>query len=117
MKKSIATLFVSLLLVFGCAVAPTSPAQAVFIAKQDYAVALTTAVAYKRLPPCTGTSTVVCSDLHLVDQIQKADDAAYALLNGAEKTVRLGGSNMQLAVNAAQQAVLALSSIVATLAK
>lgn len=114
MKKILAILCVSLL--FGCAVTPKSPAQAVFAAEQNYAVALSAAVAYKKLPPCVANAAVtLCADAKVVGQLQAADVAAYALLQGAQATVRTGGGNVQLAVAAAEQAVLALSTIVKTL--
>ena len=110
--------FIGLLAFAGCATTGTTlPSQAVFQAKSDYAVALTAAVAYKNLPRCGPTVIKVCSDPKIVTQLQKADDAASALLDGAETTVRTGGSNAQLAVTAAQQAVSALTSITQMLGK
>lgn len=103
-----------LTLVASCASAPQSAQQAVFAAKQDYAVALQTAVLYKRLPPCP-TATKICSDKAVLTRIQKADDAAAALLDGAEATVRTGGGNVAMAMQAATQAVAAFSSITKTL--
>lgn len=112
MKRFAAVLALAIL--SACALIPQSPQQAVFSAKQSYAVALTAAVAYKRLPPCP-TPSKVCSDKKVVGQLQKADDAAAALLDGAEVTVRTGGGNVAMAIQAAQQAVAAFTSITATL--
>ena len=112
MKRFLA--FALFTFVAGCASAPQTPAQAVFTAKQDYAVALTAAVAYKNLPKCP-TVAKVCSNPAIISQLQKADDAASALLDGAEVTVRTGGSNTQMAITAATQAVAAFTSITKTL--
>lgn len=109
MKKLFASAVLALFLT-ACALAPQSPAQAVYQAKTDYAIALTAAVAYKRLPPCP-TASKVCSDPKIVKQLQAADTAAAALLDGAEVTVRQGGGNAQMAITAAQQAVAALTSV------
>lgn len=111
--KRLLAVFV-LTLVASCASAPQSPQQAVFAAKQDYAVALTAAVAYKRLPPCP-TATKLCKDPKVVAQLQKIDDASAALLDGAEVTVRAGGGNVAMALQAATQAVSAFTTITKTL--
>ncbi len=112
MKRLLAVLILAT--AAACASAPQSPQQAVFAAKQDYAAALTAAVAYKRLPPCP-TATKLCKDAKIVTQLQKADDAAAALLDGAEATVRTGGGNVAMALQAATQAVSAFSTITKTL--
>lgn len=91
-----------------------SPQQGVFAAKQSYAVALTAAVAYKRLPPCP-TPSKVCSDPKVVSQLQKVDEASAALLDGAEATVRSGGGNAAMAVKAATEAVSAFTTITQSL--
>lgn len=106
--------------VVGCAAISSgdkTPAQAVYAAEQHYVVALLVAVKYKKLPPCVeiGPNLPLCSKSSVVTQIQKADEAAYALLSGAQATVRSGGSNLELAVTAAQQAVLAFATITKTL--
>jgi len=98
-----------------CALAPQSPQQAVYAAKQSYVVALTAAVAYKHLPACP-TVSKICSDPKIVAQLQKIDDASSALLDGAEVTVRTGGGNMQMAITAAEQAVSAFTTITQSLA-
>ncbi len=116
MKRILAILILTTVAACAGVSAPQSPQQAVFAAKQSYAVALTAAVAYKRLPPCP-TVTKVCSDPKVIAQLQKIDDASAALLDGAEATVRTGGGNVQMAITAAQQAVAAFSSITQTLGK
>jgi hypothetical protein len=114
MKRLLAILILTTVAACAGVTAPQSPAQAVFAAKQSYAVALTAAVAYKRLPPCP-TTTKVCSDPAIVSQLQKIDTASFALLDGAENTVRSGGSNVQMAITAAEQAVQAFTTITSTL--
>ncbi len=114
MKKLVAVFVLTLVASCASVTATLDPQQAVYAAKQSYAVALTAAVAYKRLPPCP-TVTKVCSDKAVVVRLQKADDAAAALLDGAEATVRTGGGNVAMAMQAATQAVAAFSSITKTL--
>ncbi len=116
MKRLIGAFVLTLVSACASVTATLDPQQAVFAAKQSYAVALTAAVAYKRLPPCP-TATKVCKDAKVIAQLQKIDDASAALLDGAETTVRSGGGNVQMAITAAQQAVAAFTSITATLGK
>jgi hypothetical protein len=101
-----------------CASTPTNPQQAVFAAKQSYAVALTVAVAYKKLPTCAPTAPPLCSKPDVVATLQKVDTASSALLNAAENTVRTqgAGANAQTAIKAAEQAVSAFVTITAALA-
>lgn len=117
MKLSVVALAAGLL--WGCAGGNPlqSPAQAVFAAESSYAGALTLAVAYKRLPVCLPAHEAgyLCSKQEVVVRLQKADDAAFALLEGAQNTVRAGGGNLGMAVTAAQQAVSAFVSITSTL--
>ena len=118
MKILIAALSFVLLTAFGCAsTAPVNPQQAVFAAKQSYAVALTVAVAYKRLPACTPTSPPLCSKPDVVATLQKVDTASSALLDAAENTVRTqgAGANVQTAITAATQAVAAFTTITQSL--
>ncbi len=114
MKKLLAVFVLTLVASCASVTATVSPQQAVFAAKQDYAVALTAAVAYKRLPPCP-TATKICKDAKVIAQLQKIDDASAALLDGAETTVRSGGTGAALAITAAQQAVSAFTTITKTL--
>ena len=103
-------------LLAGCA-SPQSPQQAVFEAKQSYAVALTAAVAYKRLPDCA-TRPQPCSDKAVVAQLQKADTVASTALDAAENAVRTPGFGKEVlssAVAAANSALTAFVSITSTL--
>lgn len=104
------------LLLAGCAT-PESPQQSVFQAKSAYAVALTAAVAYKRLPDCARAAQP-CSDKAVVAQLQKADTVASTALDSAEHAVRTPGFGQNVvssAVAAAQAALQAFTSITATL--
>jgi hypothetical protein len=110
-----------LAVVTGCAstATPQDPAQAIYVLKSDYRTALTVAVAYKALPPCEQPAApVLCSKATVVTQIQKADDIAYQAIQAAETTVRTpgAGANAQTALVAAQQALVALTTITAQLA-
>jgi hypothetical protein len=102
---------------FGCATAPQSAQQAVFQAKTDYAVALTVAVAYKKLPACVTGGNQICSKPEVVATLQKVDTASSALLDAAERTVRTegAGANAQTAIKAATEAVRAFVTITSAL--
>lgn len=100
----------------GCA-APESPQQSVFQAKSGYAVALTAAVAYKRLPDCT-KAPQPCSDKAVVTQLQKADTVASTALDAAETAVRtpgFGDAVVASSVTAARSALDAFVSITTSL--
>ncbi len=110
---------------FGCVSPGTLPngAQAVQTAPQtiyqvesSYAAALTVAVAYKRLPTCGG-AFLICSKSEIVAKLQQADDVAIPLLDAAQKVARTPGAgmNLQTAIDAANAAVQALTSITSTL--
>jgi hypothetical protein len=133
MKRIFAAVFLTLTLAMlagfsGCATPTTGTTavvldnaaaqRAVFDAKTGYAVALTAAVAYKRLAPCTGTNAPLCSKPAVVAQLQKADTVAAAALDSAESVVRtpgFGANIVSSAVQAATAAVGAFVSITATL--
>jgi hypothetical protein len=119
MKKIIAAIVLVVLTGLGCASAPQNPQQTVYAAKQSYAVALTVAVAYKKLPVCGTTgATAVCSKPDVVATLQKIDNASGALLNAAENTVRVEGSgaNVTTALKAATEAVAAFTTVTTALA-
>lgn len=114
MKK---LLIVAALLLSACAT-PQSPQQAVFQAKSSYEVALTAAVAYRRLPACAVPVRQPCSDKAVVAQVQRADKVAFDALGAAESAVRtpgFGDSVISSAVTAAQAALNAFVSITSTL--
>lgn len=99
-----------------------TPEQAVFALKSSYAVALTAAVAYKRLPSC-GTPPVgvpPCSDPAVVKKLQQADDIASSALNGAEAIVRTPSASLadkSKALQAAQTAITVLTALTNALPK
>jgi hypothetical protein len=94
-----------------------TPAQTVYQVQSDYAAALVVAVAYKNLPDCALPGhPVLCSQATIIKQLQDADDIAYPTLTAAQNTVKVqGATNAQTAVNAAQQAVAALTAITSKL--
>lgn len=95
-----------------------SPAQILFQAKSDYAGALTAAVAYKRLPPCSAAGRVICSDPTMVAQLQKADTVAATALDAAESVMRAPGFGVNVldsAVAAATAALQAFLTVVSAL--
>ena len=108
----------ALTIITGCSTTPSSPQQAVYAAKSNYAVALAVAVAYRRLPTCAPTAPPLCSKPDMIATLQKVDTASSALLDAAENTVRLqgAGANAQTAIKAAEQAVSAFATITAALA-
>ena len=109
----------------GCASRPgggspplQSPQQVVFAAKSSYQVALTAAVAYKRLPVCATPRVLPCHDPAILAQIQKADNVAAAALDAAENAVRtpqVGDVPRSKAITAAQTALAALTAITTTI--
>lgn len=121
MKRFLAVLFISILT--ACATTPdgttTTPAQQVFQIESGFNAALTIAIAYKNLPPCgQPTSPTLCSKPETVVKVQQAANSTQAALVGAQNTVRNpgAGANPQTAIFAAQQALLALTTITSTLA-
>lgn len=114
--RYLASLLLAGVLLAACAT-PESPQQSVFQAKSGYAVALTAAVAYKRLPDCV-RAPQPCHDAKVLAQLQKADTVASTALDSAENAVRtpgFGSSVISSAVAAAQAALSAFTSITTTL--
>jgi len=110
-------LILSVAILSGCA-GTTTPQQGVYSAKTQYAAALTIAVSYKRLPVCSATVKLPCSDPKIVAQLQKADNVAAASLDAAENAVRTPGFGKdvaQSALAAANAALAAFVSITSTL--
>lgn len=113
MKRLLAlALFVA---VSGCATIGATPAQKVFAATQAYDVALTAAVAYKRLPACKVGGATLCSDPVVVKTLQTADNVAAESLKSAQDVVRGGvganASSLEVAATWAQEAVRAFARI------
>ena len=119
MKTLVAALCFTLLTAFGgCTTTPTTPVQTVFAAKQSYALALTVAVAYRKLPVCSPTAPPLCSKPEIVVILQKTDIASSAMLDAAEHIVRFegAGANVDTALRAATEAVGVFSKVTSQLA-
>lgn len=110
---------VAILALSACVTIPekSTPAQKVFAATGVYDAALTVAVAYKRLPPCTATpKPILCSDAGVVATLQKADNVAFEALKSAQTVVRSTSSTqsaLSTAVAWATEAANAFSRIAA----
>ncbi len=125
MKKYLLLLFVPLVVGFsGCSTTTPIMDQAtaergVFEAKAAYEVALTAAVAYKRLPSC-GPSKPPCSTPAIVAQLQHAQPAARSALDAAQAAVTskdFGANIVSTAVSSANAAVSAFAAITTSLPK
>lgn len=112
MKNILGMLF--LLVVTACSVAPNTPAQSIYLIENNFRAALVVAVTYKELPQCGTALVKLCSEPEVVKKLQTTYDVANASLMAAEIAVRSGG-NADRAINAAQQAVIALTAITSTL--
>lgn len=110
MRKLITAVFIAVALA-ACAT-PQSPQQAVFETKSGYAVALTAAVSYKRLPLCEKTKPP-CSDPKVVAQLQRADNVAASALDAAEQAARTPGFGDSVVASSATAAQAALQAFVA----
>lgn len=119
MKLILAVLLTALLA--ACATtggAALTPQQSIYQLKSDYNTALQIAVTYKNLPPCGPAAPPVCSKPDVVAKLQQADNVAFPAIQAAENTLRTpgAGANQQTALNAANQALAALTAITSTLA-
>ena len=100
----------------GC-VHTDTPEQAVFQAKADYEALLMLAVKYRNQPLCwPGASPLAlgCSDSKVVALVRTADNAAEAVLDNAEATVRDGTATpaqKQQAVQAAQSSITSFGHV------
>lgn len=98
----------------GCAVGVTQPGQRIYQIQSNYNAALTVAVAYKNLPGCP--LAPICKKADIVIDLQEADDIAAPALASAQTCVRSATcQNADLAVNAANTAVAALTAITSKL--
>jgi hypothetical protein len=98
--------------------APQSPAQAVYAVEGDYTAALSVAVQYRALPPCSSLASGLCSTPEVLAQLQKGDAAAWSAIAAAQNTVRTPGASSDAkmaALAAAQQETTAFQQIAATL--
>lgn len=116
MKKLL--LSIAILAIAACTT-PQNPAQAVYQITNNYAAALSVAVAYKRLPSCDQPAApVLCSKVSIVKKLQDADDTAFPLLRAATIAVArfAPAPGARTVFDAAQNAVDAFASITAKLA-
>lgn len=104
-----------LLIMAACAVTPKTPAQSIYLIESNFRAALVVAVAYKELPKCGTALVKLCSDQAIVKKLQTTYDVANASLLAAQIAVRSSGGNAERAITAAQQAVIALTTITSTL--
>ena len=107
-----------------CAMSPTGSVDpnnakaVVFQAEGVYRTGLIAATTYRELPRCSDIVKQPCSDLKVVQQLQKSALAAKAALDSAESVAYTPGLGQNAAVNAANaamQAAKALTGITATL--
>jgi hypothetical protein len=94
----------------GCSGAGSNPAADVAALEAGLTAAESLATVYVRLPTCTGTNGLLCSDSALVAQIKTADMQAYTLVKAAE--VAAGDPS---ALAAAEAAVTVLTVITGAL--
>jgi hypothetical protein len=109
--------YLLLLLLTACAT-PQNSEQAVFQMRGAQNVALRTAVAYKELKPCAEPKAQPCSEKRVVTQLQLADTVSDKAIGAAENAVRTPGFGQNIidsAVTAAEAALAAFQSIIATL--
>lgn len=108
-----AALVAAAVLLASCSSAPTTPAQTIYQVESDYNAAAQVVVAYKALPTCAPTTTVLCSKPEVIAQLKQADTVAYNAIVAAEAVARSpnAGANGATATLAAQQAVAALTAI------
>jgi len=117
MKKFFA-IFSFLVLTSGCAINPQNPEQTVFQMRGTQNVVLRAAVEYKELKPCATPKVQPCSDKVVVTQLQLADKVTDTALSAAESAVRTPGFGKNIvdsAISAANAALVAFQTIVATI--
>lgn len=109
----IATLALSL----GACQTIENPQQAVFAARATHNTLLIAVVAYAQRPSCAQPMPpLVCARAEVAIAMDKADDAAAAVLDAAETTVRTSGFGDDVYASAAASAtaaIRALSTIIA----
>jgi len=110
-------ILVSLLLA-GCATQQTNPQATIYQTKASFDLALNAVITYDRLPPCVHNGPKLCSDASVTQKLQQAAQVANTAINAAEASVRdpnFDKSKAEALNIAAQNAVIALTSILATL--
>lgn len=104
----------AILLLAACAQGLTKPGQRIYQIQSNYNAGLAIAVAYKALPGCP--LAPICKKADIVIDLQEADDIAAPALASAQTCVRSKTcQNTDLAVQAANTAVAALTAITSKL--
>jgi hypothetical protein len=106
------------LLLAGCATTgTTTPQNTIYNIKSSFDVALQAVLVYDNLPPCVTNGPKVCSDAKVTQKLQEASVVANTAINSAEAAVRdpnFSASQSQAIIVSAQQAVISLTAILAT---
>lgn len=116
MKRLIAVFALALLA--ACSTTPQTAQQTIYTVTNSYVAAGKIVQAYVTLPRCgSPMATAICSRDDIIAQLKSADTVAYNALVAAEKVARApgAGANAQTAVDAANQAIAALTAITAQL--
>ncbi|MBU6499787.1 MAG: hypothetical protein KGJ41_02665 [Rhodospirillales bacterium] len=106
--------FAMLLALGACSTLPATPGQSVYAMSVSYQGALTTALAYERLPDCAGaTAPPLCSRAELRQRIASAVDHADPLVRAAEAAARATNPSATALTNALAAATVAVSQLAA----
>jgi len=103
------------LVLAACSVAPRDAPQAAYEGTVAFAAALKGANAYAAMPRCSATVKPPCSQQAVVDKIIVYADRADAAVRGAQtvaKDTASSDTDVQKAVNAANDAIRALTQII-----
>lgn len=106
------------LILSACATQQTNPQATIYNVKANFDIALQAVLTYDQLPPCVKGGPKVCSEAAVTQKLQQASQVANTAINAAEATVRdpnFAKDKADAAIAAANQAVIALTSIIATL--
>jgi len=96
----------------------TNPQLAIWQVEANYEVAAAAAAEYNSLPNCGDPAVLVCSTHAVRVKVKQANDTAQAAVFAAERAVRdpnFSASQTGAVMATAQQAILALTAITATL--
>ncbi len=119
MKRIIVKAVALTALLAGCATTgTTTPQNTIYNIKSSFDVALQAVLVYDNLPPCVTNGPKVCSDAKVTQKLQEASVVANTAINSAEAAVRdpnFSTSTANAAIVSAQNAVVALTAILATI--
>ncbi len=111
-------LILASLLLAGCATQQTNPQATIYNIKANFDIALQGVLVYDRLPPCVSNGPKICSSAAATQKLAEASVVANTAIQSAETTVRdanFDKSKADAVITAANNAVIALTSILATL--